>query len=379
MQKKKVAILTMNYKKNHGGVLQCIALQGVLMNLGADVEVVKFSYSNKVNGVGGIVRILLNYSPKILFNQLMKKLRVKRSKSKVQPGTITNCMKFIYENINYTSKTYDEITLSEIKDKYELVVIGSDKIWGGINKKRLVYFGDWVDINKTKVISYAACSSAPAVPDFNKARISKLLDRFTAISVRDEHTKNLFQPLTNRDINVVVDPTLLYNYDASVTETPYIDGDYIFVYALGKPIVGGHDKVTDRLRQLYPSCKLVAITVPHESKDVCEYVDMVIDNADPYQWVNLIANAKCVYTDSFHGIIFCMKYRTNFIAYYAEESRSTRLKDLASRYSIGTQIVNNATDEKFDKACEFNIDFDRINKTIDENSAKSLDFLKNIL
>ena len=70
----------------------------------------------------------------------------------------------------------------------------------------------------------------------------------------------------------------------------------------------------------------------------------------PSEWVKLISNARFFITDSFHGVIFSIKYSTPFLGYYLEEIRAPRLIDLKTRYNLRERIVRNLSefpDENF--------------------------------
>ena len=45
----KIGILTMAYRRNYGGILQCVALQNTLTSLGHEVEVIQFRSKQKAS------------------------------------------------------------------------------------------------------------------------------------------------------------------------------------------------------------------------------------------------------------------------------------------------------------------------------------------
>ena len=65
-----------------------------------------------------------------------------------------------------------------------------------------------------------------------------------------------------------------------------------------------------------------------------------MEEATPAEWVNLFYHASFVYTDSFHGIMFSMKFHKPFIAYMKEGGRKSRLQDLIETYSLANIVSN---------------------------------------
>ena len=94
------------------------------------------------------------------------------------------------------------------------------------------------------------------------------------------------------------------------------------------------------MKQRYGDIPVKAVVLSDESTDIVPYVDEVVDDASPDVWLNLLVHSKAVYTDSFHGVIFSLKYHKPFIAYYKEATRSTRLIDLKERFGLVGNIVS---------------------------------------
>ena len=375
---KKIAILTMNYTMNFGGVLQCIALQETLKSMGHEVEVIRFSYKKDRFSITRIFQILYTYNFKEIISIGRDMITAKFSKKQKKPTTdiYKNSREFISKYIDYT-KLYNEDTIVELSEKYGAVVIGSDKIWGWVNRNKLVYFGCWINADKTDIISYAACSSVKVVPKFKEKEINTFLGKFKGVSVRDSYTKRIFQPLSKIDISVVLDPTFLYDFSQlfSVKES-IIQEDYVLVYVLGKEIDGGHLSMINMIKEKYENHKVVAIVVDGNAQDIVEYADIVYNAASPDIWINLIANSKFFYTDSFHGVVFALKYRVKFLSYYTEISRSTRLIDLSDRFGLSNQIVTSVNDAVAKKSIDFNLIYKELDDMICDRRKESFDFLK---
>lgn len=369
----RIGILTMNYISNYGGILQCVALQKTLENLGHEVEVICFSYSSRGTTKKAIKLLLTNFSSilQLVFNFICKKIVNKKRNKDV--FKFSKSLQFIKQNINYTTLC-DEVSIGTLIQKLQLdcIVIGSDKVWGAVSDNKLVYFGDWTPKFTGKIISYAACSSRRAIPKFNQNKLRRLLADFDAISVRDKHTLDLFQPYSNQKISIVADPTLLYDFQDYYDSKN--DEPYILAYVLGKEIQGGHKQAIEVIRKSvgeYP----VKVIVAEFPTDIVKYGDEIIYGASPAEWLNLIRHAAFVYTDSFHGVMFSLKFHKRFIAYYAEVYRASRLVDLQNKFNLQTCIVSSVEDMIERKSCDFIVN-DSTYQRIKNIRDSSINFLR---
>lgn len=371
----------MNYKRNYGGILQCVALSNVLERMGHEVEVIRYSAKDR-DSIKRKLRLLFSGLPNDVLGRYVYDIvmdvfnRLSGKRPHLSARLLEKCKAFIDENINYT-EVCDENTIGGLISHHELdaVIIGSDKIWGELGRERLVYMGDWTPRFEGKIISYAACSSFPLIPSYNKAKIHTLLSRFSAVSVRDAYTRNLFKCYPDVDMKVVLDPTFLWDFE------PFLERSnsepYIFTYILGREISGGHKGMIEKIREKYGPIKVKAIVLSDESLDIAPYADEVIDDADPKEWLNAIYNASFVYTDSFHGIAFSMKFRKPFLAYYTETSRATRLIDLRDKLHLDRYIIS-TTDECMERKSLDQIpDYHSIYEMLDEMKTDSVSFLEN--
>ena len=376
----KIGILTMVYRHNYGGILQCVALQNVLKSWGHDVEVIQFKTKQRASFRRRLHLLCTDFKFDVyvswvkdkcsdVFNCLLNKRR------SLPKSLLENCGKFIQDNINYT-EFCDESTIGTLVEKqgFEVIIVGSDKIWGSLGYEQLVYFGDWFPKFEGKLISYAACSSQSNVPKYNHQKVEELLSHFTAISVRDRHTWNVIRPFIKTEPQIVVDPTVLYDFTEYIS--PYEGGEYIFAYILGREIKGGgHAKILAQIKNKYGNIPVKAIVLSDESLGIVPYADEVIYDADPGVWLNSLAHASFVYTDSFHGILFSLKFRKPFVAYYKEYSRASRLIDLKERWGLNDFIVDSADKIDMDQC----LDYQNILPFIKAEKESSLSYLKNNL
>ena len=374
----KIGILTMSYRRNYGGILQCIALQNTLRKMGHDVQVINFRSARKKSLMRRLKLLVTDFDYKTYRDWLSDKAKdflnkANGKKKPLPPSLLEKCGKFIKENISYT-ELCNEDSIGHIvsKNKYDAIVIGSDKIWGSLGYSQLVYFGDWKPSFYGKLISYAACSSMKKIPRYNKSKISGLLSHFNAVSVRDRNTYDVIAPCCQEKPQIVADPTLLYDFKDYLH--PYEGNEYIFAYILGREIDGGHHKAIEKIRDKYGKIPIKAIVLTDESMDMVQFADEVHYDATPEDWINMLAHASFVYTDSFHGVLFSLKYHKSFVAYYKEASRASRLLDLKERFPIGQNIVTSVSEMSLSEP-----DYKMIDSFLDKETEKSRSFLESNL
>ena len=97
--------------------------------------------------------------------------------------------------------------ISKIKGEIRgIEVHGSDQIWNPNYYSKTPYL---LDVSSSKAISYAASIGTEKLNNEQKKAFSRALKSYRAISVREQSAKDLLQPLTDKKIEVVLDPTLL--------------------------------------------------------------------------------------------------------------------------------------------------------------------------
>ncbi|MDR1583468.1 MAG: polysaccharide pyruvyl transferase family protein, partial [Prevotellaceae bacterium] len=375
-----IAILTVGPpEKNYGGILQCLALQNLLKDKGHIVDVIRFRYEVN-NGVFRKIALFVS----LVFNKYgsFKDFVVDFVLAKIYHKTkpvydemLQSRHLFISKNINFT-ELVNEYTIGSIAKKYDAIIIGSDMVWSSMGKKYLIHLFDWEPEFEGLRFSYAACASYENVPNINRKKAKKLFKKFDALSVRDNTTSNLVYNAAGINPLIVADPTLLYDFKNFIGSAQYNES-YIFVYILGDRIKGkgSHNTVISQIQEKYGKQKIIAIVMSEISIDAESFADKVIYNASPEDWINLIYYARFVYTDSFHGCIFSLKYKKQFLAYYTYAVRATRLLDLSKRYKLDKYIVSSIADMTEKKSIVEPIQYNTIDPVINKHIADSKQFL----
>ena len=338
----RIGILTLHSGTNYGGTLQCYSLYRTLLDRGFKVKIIDFVPARVAPLYKRIFFRLTSYSFKQLFNSIHSKRRthVVRNSS-TQLRRIFD--KFRDDNLHLTERV-DEYTISKLNSEFDVIIIGSDQVWSSYVREKLTYFGDWFPQYKGRLISYAACATNENYPMARKFKIRNLLKQFSAISVRDITSKNIIKKfIPHCQIDVVLDPTQMYDFPEVKNSISLISQPYILVYVLGSELSIGNKRIVDFIRNhgAYKNTKVIAVTI--YDCDV-QYADETLKTVKPLDWVKLIKHADVVLTDSFHASVFAMKFKTPCIGYYCEANRASRLIHLFQESNLSDFLISNETD-----------------------------------
>ncbi len=194
--------------------------------------------------------------------------------------------------------------LRNIVEEYDYFITGSDQVWNP-------YFNDDKYLKENflmfapleKRISYAASISAPSIPENEISIYKEGLSGMHSLSLREQAGADLVKEISNRDAEVHVDPTLLLTPEEwdEVNRVPawYHGGKYILTYFLGKRPNATIQKVAEEAG--LPLVNLL-------DENIYEHY---VTGVDEFLWA--IKNASLMYTDSFHGTVFSILYKTPFV------------------------------------------------------------------
>lgn len=340
----RIGILSFPYGTNYGGVLQCYALLTQLRLLGHDAEFIRYTAIPTTTGQQLINTIKTSASFSSLLRRLGGRLKyIINRRDSYNQSKQEKFDAFRHDNFKFSEIFRPENISQNLSDTYDAIIVGSDQVWTDLASNDPSLFLGWEPRFKGLKISYAACSAHADIGRSMKPKFKKYFEDIDYLTVRDNTTANLVENTIGKRPEIVPDPTILHDF-AELINNENTHGDYIITYILGNDIRGGHKKAIGRIRQLMGKpVKVIGIIPDASMKSVAEAVDECIYDASPAQWINLIANAQAVYTDSFHGLIFAMKFNIPFVGYYRDAIRSSRIIDLKNRYNL-KGIVKKASD-----------------------------------
>lgn len=355
----RIGIITQPMGTNYGGILQNYALQQVLKELGHNPitldHYIKYPLWRFI-----LSRTLYYISTLIPY--------YKRSYNRrPYKGRITTlCVHKFIKNYILRTKNIHIFNPNIIK-KYNLeaLIVGSDQVWRpSYNEHIEDMFLKFAQNNKkiTKV-AYAA-SFGNSEWDFTEEQTLKcrdLIKSFSKVSVRELSGISLCRQFLNIDASLTLDPTLLIDksyYESLCQAIPKRTTEFIACYIL--------DMTPDKkeyIKRLQEETKLPIIYFSaHEN------MKLSIE-----EWISTFRDAKFVYTDSFHGTIFSIIFKTNFFVFLNKIRGSDRFITLLSQLNIENRIIYDYTN--FDLNQE--IDWNSVHEKINKNKIDSILFLEN--
>jgi len=322
-EKKKIGILTFHNAHNYGAVLQAYALKTKLNRMGHEASVL--NYRNKYIGRNYKKVLHIDFWKRdILPSRWGKVLREVRDVFYGLPEWQKQWQVFEdFTNEKLLDGEKRQLTLDEVAAKdIDVYVLGSDQIWArelthGMDP---AYFGQFAP-DKTK-ISYAASVPNGSIPENEKPYFKQYLQSLSHISVREEKLAESLRELTGREVETVIDPTLLLekeDYQELLHEKPLKQGDYIFAYFVVESEV--LSRCAKKAAELM-GCELVEL---HYKKTPTINGDHMVFDAGPREFLTYIKDAKMVLTNSFHGTVFSILFQKKFYSVYKENGRIENL------------------------------------------------------
>ncbi|MDO3693634.1 polysaccharide pyruvyl transferase family protein [Wenyingzhuangia sp. chi5] len=373
----KIAILTQPLHNNYGGLLQAFALQKVLKKkLNIESETLDIGYSSSfISKLKGVVKLNID---KFIFQ---KKIRPQFKPTEEQKKKIaTHTDAFKNEYIKLGQGKYTKQNLGDLqKLNYDGYVVGSDQVWRPRYSPNIqTYFLNFLKNNSTsKRISYAASFGV----DFNEFKdrdlykCASLLQKFDAVSVREEGAVKLCETKFGVKSKLVLDPTLLLEVD---DYKAFFDKDLetkkqIMFYVLDPEYANKEIETSVKEYFDLPLFKIMPKAMNEESvKNIKDCIYPPVED-----WIEGFLTSEFIITDSFHGTIFSILFNKQFITIGNEVRGMSRFNSVLKIFNLQDRLVSDLDGIK--KVLKTKIDYTAVNKILETEKEKSLDFLKESL
>lgn len=382
----KIAILTQPLGTNYGGILQAFALQRILAKLGHESIIL-----NRVKGYPSFWELMYRIGSflKCIFRRFVKHDKRYILSNPFNKGDYSvfavvmpdnsKLKNFIQANIHISKPMYDTSSLRRYVRKLrpDCIIVGSDQVWRQAYSPCITnFFLDFLNTKEFQSISrysYAASfgETQKVMTARNLNKCSSLLKYFDGVSVREEAAVAFLKNSMGFDTaQVVLDPTMLLaedEYYKLMDEndrkasgiTGYIldatpDKDYI-LYDISDILHKSYTKILDN----------------HTNKTLC------LESVS--KWLASIAYSDFVVTDSFHGCVFSIIFRKQFLAIANSERGIDRFDTLLGRLGLKDRLVFSKAD--YEKRRTFflqPIDYSRIESVLNDLKNTSLEFLREI-
>lgn len=340
----KIGILTYHRSHNYGALLQAIALHKKITDLGHETFFVDYwpQYHKDMYRI-----IDTNF---LKDNSFVKNIKYLIRNTVIFPFKYGRYRKFKdFIKINIEKCCVDQGT------HLDLIVCGSDQIWrkqkGMNNKFNPTYFGGGGETNATKYISYAASMGNINVNEKDREDLLFLLNNLSAISVREDELKELLKSLNFKDVKAVIDPTLLLTrseWEDIANVSPMDNKEkYLLFYDLMS------NSFNIKGVKEYAKKRGLKLKILKGSADYSSYGLNAMTIKDPFEMIQLIANAEEVLTSSYHGLVFSIIFGKPVAASFSNNAK--RAESLLKLLNMENNILKPLAEDIVIKDIDYDI------------------------
>lgn len=374
-----VGLLTLDSRiYNYGGFLQEMALQDAINSFGYECEIIDYEVSQEFNTFS-LKRGIKNFS----FDKIKKKLTKEKTILLSSPvsDSITKRKRAFdkYRAHNLVlSKKMSYSDLHSIDLNYEQLVCGSDQIWNP-DYNIPAFFLNFGRKDCRKII-YAASIGKGQLSCLEKKTYSKLLEFPDYISVREDSAQKLISSITEKNVELVLDPTLLHQQEywmKKADDSSLNHRNYIFCYFLNLT-----DEKVKSANDFAKKNNYEVIAIPYLHNEVEKYTEKLegklLSEVNPADFLNLIRNAEAVITDSFHATVFSIIFQKDFWCFGRNAgtyNMNTRLHTLLGYVEMQDRLIE--PDDLKNKMHCTHVDIDLHNLKIKQK--ESIAFLSDAL
>lgn len=360
----KIGILTFHCAHNYGAVLQCYALQEILKNIGHEVEVINYtpSYLTKEYKTFYWKRYV-SKNPYTLVKRVLSEIKLLNKRKERYNAFDQFVRKYLQLSPKYKKA-------KDIPPTNDIYIMGSDQIWN-FNITRggdPAYFGEFSFEKEDKIyISYAASMGKITSNNQEQKYLKKVLNKFDGISVREKDLQQHLQALTNKNIRIVLDPTLLLpqSYWDKILKRPKIEDNYILIYQVRQ------DPNTTRIANIIGeklNLKVIEITAYIREKGNTN----IFETCSPEEFLGFIKYASFVITTSFHGTVFSILFKKDFYCIRLNDGGDGRSSSLLDILELSDRLIQKNSTPNIT-----HIDYSKVKQNnLLYLKQKSLDFLQ---
>lgn len=358
---KKVGIITYHFAKNYGAVLQCYALQTYLSQKGYEVTVFDF-VSEKQRKNNDVVKHGCSVKTAVANICLLPFAHSIRKK-------YARFVTFCQNNLQLTQhfSTVESLQKYIAENKYNVIISGSDQVLNpNIDDFEMAFLFPFQ--TTAKKIAYAASTGNASLDDIQK--IQHYLDDFVKISIREQKDIGKFDAKTAERLSVVCDPVMLMRANAWNNMLEHPSGKpYLICYFLHKKMFRKEFAIAQKIAKE----RGLELKVINARFGLNSFRKGTIFDAGPEEFVNLIANASYVCTDSFHGTLFSLVFHKQFSSLDTRQNQhDTRKKGLLE--SVGATAAYQNIEDPL-KICS-TLDYKEIDCRMEETRKSAAKFLE---
>lgn len=364
----KAAVITRHGISNYGSLLQAMATQQVIEDMGHTCEIIDYirddeSYMQQE-------KTLLRRKPEWNENPVKRMLYLAvRQPAGIAAGRYFEKARRKYLQLpkRYTAREQ----LVREKPEADVYITGSDQVWGPVengsyDSTYCLSFTEETDRRIAYAASFGHTDMTPELQEYYR----KWLSRYEYIAVREDSAAEILKNMGIRAVQVL-DPTLLLDaaYWSRYTQ-PIREGKYLLIYQLHND-----RRLDEYAEKAAASTKLPLIRISaslHQISRKGKFVWL----PETGQFLSYIKNAECLITDSFHGTAFAINFHTPFVEVLPDNNTGTRNMSILKMTGLTDRILTNVNDTAL---AERKIDYTEADRILADKRKESLGILRSMI
>lgn len=367
-----IKVITRHGPTNYGSLLQSIATQRVLEQLGHDCQIIDYQREDE-RGLK-MIETQVACKPEWARN-LLKKLAyiAMRYPTEIHAQLRFDRMRREYLKMTARCTTHKELTQLEA----DVFMTGSDQVWGptmcGVYDP--AYFLSFVN-DHTRKVAYAGSFGRTDFIAEILEEYKSLLERYDAITVRENSAVETLNKMGLSCRGQVLDPTLLltaeeWDREMKVDAQPLpVKGKYVLVYQIHSD-KNLNDYAIRFARHTGMPLYRVSAYMHHANRG-----GKFVYCPDVRKFLALVKNCTYFVTDSFHGTAFALNFNKDFIEILPNNKTGSRNQSILQLTGLTGRIV---TDYQDFSIAQKEIDYTRVNRIFEQERKKSLSLLTEML
>ncbi len=339
----KIGILTFHWPVNYGAVLQCFALQNYLASLGHDVQIINYKPKRYDDNVYTFLRFRKFMDLPEYFNSRKKESALKKFRE--------NCLRL-------TQRFYSYTELSPFVSQFDAIISGSDQVTNpsfllsgeGRNILSPTYFLGFPFEGLR--IGYALSFGCVTYPSKALSVAANYIKSFKVVTVREKTGIEIVKSMERDDAQLVPDPTILmsptFYHDLADKSPKEHATSYIYSFFIRF--------IEERKKAINNALKGSNILWNNEDGDY-----------SMEGWLSNIKHAKSVVTDSFHGVVMCLKFHIPFVVVTEKEGNigmNDRLFTLLGKCGLTRCILHKSRIEDLKEVLAVPVDWEQVDTAL---------------
>ena len=372
---------------NYGTLFQNFALQKVLQNYGHDTFWILTKGGDP--GFSGdklkSLLIKLRHSPDELVHQTFSAFGDKSAgrEEALQVAEFNkrhprNFYDFLAKYVAHTPSTYSHADLKNDPPCADAYIVGSDNIWAAVTTATFLDFGP----PKTRRIAYAVSAPWTRLSRYWYAKAARSINKISHLSVREADGISVCNKLARKDVVQVLDPTLLLDSDdyrkliSSEAASEKFPRTTVLGYFLNTRSLS--ELPWEAMTGFSAAMGADFKAIPLQGAELVIPEEFVYAPA-PAAWLNAYDNADYILTNSFHGTVFAIIMKKQFLVIphgkWGHVGSGVRFSSILKLLGLEDRLFTGNSGEDIKAQIHKPIDWNLVDAKLQVERKRSMDFI----